>query len=73
MGSGDRDDGTSADVVIPVEDRNVVRYFLDNLVRKNAPLVRAGLHVARAANRIGLVARLVPYYYLTFKAPGERP
>ena len=55
------------DVVIPVEDRRVVRYFLDNLIRKNSPVVRAAITVAHQALNLGLFPRLVPYHYLIFK------
>jgi hypothetical protein len=61
------------DVVIPVEDRRVVRYFLDNLIRKNSPVVRAAIGAAHLALIAGQFPRLVPYHYLIFKAgSGDR-
>ena len=61
-------------IVVPLEDAHAIRYFLDNLIRKNSPVVRAGIRVAHRMVSWNLFWRLVPYYYLIFKvAPGDRP
>jgi len=60
-------------VVLPVDDARVVRYFLDNLIRKNSLLVRLGISAARLAVRLGLFGKLVPYRYLFFTREGTRP
>jgi len=59
------------DVVIPVEDRRVVRYFLDNLIRKNSPVVRSAIGAAHLALGLGLFPHVVPYHYLIFKSGSE--
>jgi uncharacterized protein YbaR (Trm112 family) len=54
-------------VVMPVDDPRVVRYFLDNLVRKNSMAVRAALRAAHLLVTLGLFRHCVPYYYLIFR------
>jgi SAM-dependent methyltransferase len=60
-------DENDTQVVIPVDDARVVRYFLDNLVRKNSRAVRAALFMARALVAVNLFRQVVPYYYLIFR------
>jgi|GEM_PF-2660231 SAM-dependent methyltransferase len=55
------------DILLPVEDSRVVLYFLDHLIRKNSPVVRAAISVSKLLVRLNLFHRLVPYYYLYFK------
>ncbi len=55
------------EIVIPVDDRRVVRYFLNHLIRQNSPAVRLAIHGANLLNRLGLFRHFVPYYYLLFK------
>jgi hypothetical protein len=65
-------DENDARVVLPVHERHVVRYFLDNLVRKNAAAVRAAIRLAHGTVTLGLFPHLVPYYYLIFRVgPGS--
>jgi len=55
-------------IVLPVEDKNVVRYFLNNLVRRNSPSTSAAIRLANGLNRLGLFKRFVPYWYLLFES-----
>jgi uncharacterized protein YbaR (Trm112 family) len=59
-------DANDPAVVIPVDDPQFARYFLDHLVRKNSPVVRAAARVARLLVTLGLFRRCVPTYYLIF-------
>jgi SAM-dependent methyltransferase len=60
-------DENDAQVVIPVDDAQVVRYFLNNLIRRNSRSVRAALRTAHLLVDLGVFGRLVPYYYLVFR------
>jgi SAM-dependent methyltransferase/uncharacterized protein YbaR (Trm112 family) len=60
-------DENDAQVVIPVDDAQVVRYFLNNLIRRNSRSVRAALRAAHLLVDVGVFGRLVPYYYLIFR------
>jgi len=60
-------DENDIQVVIPVADKCVVRYFLNNLVRKNSRIVRIALRLCNITVTLGLFRRLVPYYYLIFR------
>jgi len=53
-------------VVLPVEDARIVRYFLNNLIRRNSWLVRVGISGAHLALRLGLFGKIVPHRYLFF-------
>ena len=64
-------DENDAQVVIPVNDAQVVRYFLDNLVRKNSREIRAALRAAHTLVNLGLFPHVVPYYYLIFRTDPE--
>jgi len=61
-------DENDIQVVIPVADKCVVRYFLNNLVRKNSRIVRIALRLCNLTVTLGLFRRLVPYYYLIFRS-----
>lgn len=54
-------------IVIPAREKAVVRYFLNNLTRKNSPAVRAAAATADALISAGVFHRLLPYYYLIFR------
>jgi SAM-dependent methyltransferase len=58
------------EIVIPVDDRRVVGYFLHNLIRQNSPAVRMAIRGAGLLNRLGMFRHFVPYYYLLFKLEG---
>jgi len=58
--------------VIPLHDPQAVRYFLRHLIRRNSPLVRAAVGTAGLLASLGLLRRLVPYYYLVFRMPERR-
>jgi hypothetical protein len=58
-------------IVIPVDDPNVVRYFLNNLVRRNSRAVRAAVALANVLVRYDLFRAFVPYYYLFFTREGQ--
>jgi SAM-dependent methyltransferase len=60
-------DAENPSVVLPLDDAQSVRYFLDNLVRKNSATVRAALGAARLSARLGLFRRLVPCSILVFR------
>jgi len=60
-------DENDTQVVIPIDDAHVVRYFLDNLIRKNSRIVRVALRAARVSVSLGLFRRLVAHYYLIFR------
>lgn len=60
-------DENDTQVVIPIDDAHVVRYFLDNLIRKNSRIVRIALRAARVSVSLGLFRRLVAHYYLIFR------
>jgi hypothetical protein len=60
-------DADNPSVVLPLDDAWSVRYFLDNLVRKNSATVRAALSAARLSARLGLFRRLVPCSILVFR------
>ncbi len=60
-------DQHTVQVVLPVEDRAVVRYFLDNLVRKNSRLAQLAVHAAGLATDAGLFTRAVPFHFLFFE------
>ena len=47
--------------------RGVVRYFLDNLVRRNSRLAQAAIAGARLACDAGLFPLLVPFHFLFFE------
>lgn len=63
-------DERAPQVIIPVDEPAVVRYFLDNLIRKNSLAVRAAIRMAHVAVRMGLFRHLVPYRYLFFRRAG---
>src|SRR6185295_3797617 len=60
-------DENQAQVVVPPDDRQVVRYFLNHLVRQNSALVRLGVRAANVVAALGQFRRVVPYYYLIFR------
>jgi len=60
-------DPNKIDIIIPVEDKLVVRYFLNNLIRKNSICVRKAIDAANLLVSLKLFRYVVPYYYLIFK------
>jgi hypothetical protein len=65
-------DENDTQIVIPIDDAHVVRYFLDNLVRKNSRIVRIALQAARLSVTLGAFRRLVAHYYLIFRCDAPR-
>ena len=60
-------DPDDAQIVLPIDDAQVVRYFLNNLIRKNSAPIRWGIAVANVLVNFGLFRHGVPYYYLIFR------
>lgn len=60
-------DENKSEIVIPVEDAQVVRYFLNNLIRKNSFSLRVSIAMANILVKHNLFRYFVPYYYLIFK------
>jgi SAM-dependent methyltransferase len=56
-------------ILVPQDDRPVLRYFLRNLVRRNSLAARAGATAAQAAVALGLFRHLVPYRFLVAVRP----
>jgi hypothetical protein len=54
-------------VVIPLEDARAVRYFLNNLIRRNSFAVRLAITAANAFVTLSLFRYIVPYYFLVFR------
>ena len=52
------------EVVLPVRNRKLLRYFFDHLLRRNAPFMRISLALARAAVAMDLIWWIVPDYFL---------
>jgi hypothetical protein len=65
-------DARRVEMIVPLERGPILRYCLDNLIRKNSPLVRAALAGAGSLSRVGLSRLAVPYVFLYFRrgAPG---
>jgi len=60
-------DANDPAIVLPVDDPQFPRYFLERLVRKNSSLVRVALGAANLLVTLGLFRRAVPAYYLIFR------
>ncbi|NIM96697.1 MAG: methyltransferase domain-containing protein [candidate division Zixibacteria bacterium] len=59
-------DEKKTEVVIPLEDARAVRYFLNNLIRKNSIMVRLTIAAANAFVALSLFRYIIPYYFLVF-------
>ena len=64
-------DEMEAEVLLPIDDPKRLRYFLDNLVRKNSMPLRAALRIAGVLAGLGLYRYVVPYRYLLFESEGS--
>jgi len=61
-------------VVVPSEQQQVLRYFLQNLVRKNSAAARIAVQLAGVLTDAGLLHHVLPYHFLIFKRnDAERP
>lgn len=61
-------DVAKIEIVLPIEHGDVVRYCFGRLLRRNSAIERLVSTLASAAVGSGLVSRLVPYYFLVFRA-----
>lgn len=60
-------DENDARVVVPVNDAEVMRYFLSHLIRRNSRKNRLAIAAARGLIALGLLRHFVPYSYLVFR------
>lgn len=58
-------------VMLPVNDPTVVRYFLNNLVRRNSLHMRIAAMAAGVFSDLGFLDRVVPYRYCVFRRGGQ--
>jgi len=54
-------------VVVPSEQPQVLRYFLQNLVRQNSTAARVAVRLAGVLTDAGLLHHVLPYHFLIFK------
>ncbi len=59
-------DEKKTEVVIPLEDARAVRYFLNNLIRRNSFGVRLATTAASVFVALSLFRYIIPYYFLVF-------
>lgn len=65
-------DEADARLVLPVDDRAIVRYCLDRMLRRNSLASRLAIASARLANATGALRWGLPYYYVV-AARGSDP
>jgi SAM-dependent methyltransferase len=60
-------DEKKCEVVLPVEDPRAIHYFLNKLIRKNSPAIRAVILASNILLKLKLLHPFLPYYFLTFR------
>jgi hypothetical protein len=63
-------DERATQVVIPIDEAPIVRYFLDHLLRRDSRRARAAIAGARLLLKLGLLRALFPYWFFYFTAEG---
>lgn len=64
-------DVNKTEVVVPVDDARAVRYFLNNLIRKNSFIVRVAVSMLNVFLTLHVFRYLCPYYFLYFRLNGD--
>jgi len=59
-------DEKKTEFVLPIGDAHLVRYFLNNLIKRNSLILRVGISVANMFGNLRLFRYLSPYYFLIF-------